>query len=80
LLKVYLPLKRLRNGEPLQYVLGKVEFHGLRLSVSPQVLIPRPETEELVELALRSVRQAKLIVDVGTGSGCIALALKKCFP
>lgn len=80
LLKVYLPLKRLRSGEPLQYVLGKVEFHGMTLRVTPDVLIPRPETEELVELIFRSVRGARLIVDVGTGSGCIALALKRCFP
>jgi len=80
LLKVYLPLKRLRNGEPLQYILGKVDFHGLRISVAPAVLIPRPETEELVELIFRSVRRPKLIIDVGTGSGCIALAMKQCFP
>lgn len=80
LLKVYLPLKRLRCGEPLQYVLGKVDFHGLRLTVTPDVLIPRPETEELVELVFRSAREPRLIVDVGAGSGCIALALKRCFP
>ena len=80
LLKVYMPLKRLRCGEPLQYILGKVEFHGLKIAVTPDVLIPRPETEELVELIFRNVRAAKLIVDVGTGSGCIALALKQCFP
>ncbi|MBK7945481.1 MAG: peptide chain release factor N(5)-glutamine methyltransferase [Flavobacteriales bacterium] len=80
LLKVYMPLKRLRCGEPLQYILGKVEFHGLQIAVTPDVLIPRPETEELVELIFRNVRAAKLIVDVGTGSGCIALALKQGFP
>lgn len=80
LLKVYMPLKRLRAGEPLQYIIGKVDFHGLRIKVTPDVLIPRPETEELVELIFRNVRGAKLIVDVGSGSGCIALAMKQCFP
>lgn len=81
LLKVYMPLKRLRTGEPLQYVLGKVEFHGLKLYVGPSVLIPRPETEELVDLIVRSAqRPPARILDVGTGSGCIALALKKAFP
>jgi len=81
LLQVYLPLKRLRTGEPLQYVLGSVDFHGLRISVDPSVLIPRPETEELVDLIIRSRKEApKRILDIGTGSGCIALALKKAFP
>ena len=80
LLKVYLPLKRLRSGEPLQYVLGSVDFHGLRIEVDPSVLIPRPETEELVDLIIRSRTKApERILDVGTGSGCIALALKKTF-
>lgn len=77
LLKVYLPLKRLREGEPLQYILGHVRFHGLDLSVGPDVLIPRPETEELVELMVNEGTAPSAIVDVGTGSGCIALALKK---
>ncbi|HRD53906.1 MAG TPA: peptide chain release factor N(5)-glutamine methyltransferase [Flavobacteriales bacterium] len=80
LLKVYMPLKRLRAGEPLQYIIGKVDFHGLRIKVTPDVLIPRPETEELVELIFRNVHGAKLIIDVGTGSGCIALAMKQSFP
>ncbi len=81
LLKVYLPLKRLRAGEPLQYVLGHTEFHGLRIAVDPSVLIPRPETEELVDLIIRSSAGVPdRILDVGTGSGCIALALKKAFP
>lgn len=81
LLRVYMPLKRLRAGEPLQYVLGEVEFHGLHVQVDASVLIPRPETEELVDLIIRSRESAPArILDVGTGSGCIALALKHAFP
>lgn len=81
LLQVYLPLKRLRTGEPLQYVLGSVEFFGLRIHVDPSVLIPRPETEELVDLIIRSRKEApSRIIDIGTGSGAIALALKDRFP
>ena len=81
LLSVYLPLKRLRIGEPLQYVLGYTGFHGLRIQVDPSVLIPRSETEELVDRISRSRSIApQRILDIGTGSGCIALALKKRFP
>ncbi len=79
LLRVYLPLKRLRSGVPVQYVLGSVSFHGLVLAVGPEVLIPRPETEELVDRIVRSAAHPRCIVDVGTGSGCIALALKRHF-
>ena len=80
LLKVYLPLKRLRAGEPMQYVLGEVDFHGLRLRVGPGVLIPRPETEEMVDRIVRSGIAPSRILDIGTGSGCIAIALKRAFP
>ncbi|MBK8338615.1 MAG: peptide chain release factor N(5)-glutamine methyltransferase [Flavobacteriales bacterium] len=80
LLKVYLPLKRLVAGEPLQYVLGEVRFHGLALHVDRRVLIPRPETEEMVDRIVRSGIAPSRIADIGTGSGCIALALKNGFP
>jgi release factor glutamine methyltransferase len=80
LLEVYEPLKRLMAGEPLQYILGSVHFHGLQLTVAPGVLIPRPETEELVERIIQSGMQPTCIVDIGTGSGCIALALARAFP
>lgn len=68
--------RRLR-GEPFQYIVGHVEFHGLRINVGPGVLIPRPETEELVEEVLGEWREfpAPFILDLCTGSGCIALAL-----
>jgi release factor glutamine methyltransferase len=70
---------RLKRGVPLAYVLGYRWFSGLKLKVDEYVLIPRPETEQLVELAIRAVREGKLraMVDVGTGSGAIAIAVKK---
>lgn len=74
-------LQRLVAGEPVQYVLGHVHFMGLRLAVDARVLIPRPETEELVDLIKHRIPyRPACIVDVGTGSGCIALALKQAFP
>lgn len=89
--------RRLRSHEPVQYVLNKAHFYGLELYVDGAVLIPRPETEELVDWIIKDVRQLRLdvftkgateadktrtlkILDVGTGSGCIALALKKHMP
>jgi release factor glutamine methyltransferase len=74
-------LKRLAAGEPLQYIIGSVEFYGLKLRVDASVLIPRPETEELVDLVVRAQAVAPArIFDICTGSGCIALALIKAFP
>ncbi len=72
---------RLKNHEPLQYILGEAWFHGLRLNVAPGVLIPRPETEELVDRILKlKLDPAAQLLDIGTGSGAIALALKNGFP
>jgi release factor glutamine methyltransferase len=70
-------VERRAEGEPLQYIKGRQEFYGLDFEVTPDVLIPRPETELLVEKALELLRvyQAPLICDVGTGSGCISVAL-----
>jgi release factor glutamine methyltransferase len=93
--EAYLALIRRRQvGEPTQYLTGKQEFWGLEFEVTPHVLIPRPETEHLIEVALdrlavrevRAGRPSRLnghdvtIVDVGTGSGCIAAALAKELP
>ena len=71
-------LERRLSGEPLPYLLGHWEFFGLRFKVTPDVLIPRPETELLVEKALAWLKlhpSRRLAVDVGTGSGCIAISL-----
>ena len=75
-------LARRMRHEPMQYILGEQEFYGLRLRVTPAVLIPRPETEHLVEAVLeRLQRDCELrIADVGTGSGAIALALAHALP
>jgi release factor glutamine methyltransferase len=75
-------IARRARGEPIQYITGQQEFYGLMLKVSPAVLIPRPETELLVEAVLARLpadRRARL-VDVGTGSGAIAIALAKHMP
>ena len=71
-------LSRLKNGEPYQYVLGEAEFYGRRFKVTGDVLIPRPETEELVEWVVSDARDKRSsYLDIGTGSGCIAVTLAK---
>lgn len=79
-------LDQLKNGIPLQYILGETEFYDLKFKVNPTVLIPRPETEELVDWALITIREMNgetevlKIVDLGTGSGCIPISIKKYIP
>ncbi len=72
-------IDRRATGEPLQYITGRQEFFGLEFMVTPDVLIPRPETELLVEETLRLAQgiNQPLIIDVGTGSGCIAISLAR---
>ena len=73
-------VERRRHGEPTQYITGIQEFYGLDFKVTPDVLIPRPETEHLVEEALERAEGAQAILDIGTGSGCIAVSIKKNLP
>ena len=90
-LKKYLPsdkledgLKRLSNGEPVQYIVGNVNFYGLEIDIDRRVLIPRFDTEELVEHVTKLVNKyyngKANIIDLGTGSGCISLSLKNNLP
>ncbi|MFG6411580.1 peptide chain release factor N(5)-glutamine methyltransferase [Bacteroides acidifaciens] len=71
---------RLQKNEPIQYIRGIAEFDGRRFKVAPGVLIPRPETVELVELVARENTDACRLLDIGTGSGCIAISLDKRLP
>lgn len=76
-------LNSLLQHTPVQYVLGEAWFYKMKLKVNEHVLIPRPETEELVQLVLNEVadfKSAPSIIDIGTGSGCIAIAVKKNMP
>lgn len=81
-------LEDLATGKPLQYILGETEFYGLTFRVNPAVLIPRPETEELVDWILKDAKadnkepisEEFTILDIGTGSGCIPVTLKKNLP
>ena len=75
-------IKRLNNGEPVQYIVGNVSFYGNIIDVDKRVLIPRFETEELVENTIKYIKKYNYnsIVDIGTGSGCIAMTIKKIFP
>lgn len=72
-------IKRLEEGEPVQYIVGNVDFYGYELNVNKNVLIPRRETEELVEEVIKRSKNfdSPVIIDVGTGSGAIAIALSK---
>ncbi len=70
-------VKRLQAHEPVQYILGKTEFYSCPILVNKHTLIPRPETEELVELVLKNTSGQDRVLDIGTGSGCIPIALKK---
>ena len=71
-------VQRLQHSEPIQYIFGETEFYGLTFKVSPAVLIPRPETEELVHRIIQEQTASNLrILDIGTGSGCIAVTLAK---
>ena len=79
--KLHDSIHRIAAGEPVQYIAGHAWFYGMKLKVTPDVLIPRPETEELVDWILKEIKKGPgnsiRILDIGTGSGCIAIALKK---
>ena len=82
--KLGIDQERIMNGEPFQYVIGSTFFYNAEFKVDQRALIPRPETEELVDLIIGLLKRKRLddahVLDVGTGSGCIALSLKKEFP
>ena len=77
-------IERLKNGEPVQYIVGDVNFYGNIFKVNKNVLIPRPETEFLVEKTYNYIKEYLKedisILDIGTGSGCIAITIKKLLP
>lgn len=84
LLRICAYIERRRQGEPLAYIHGEVDFYGCKIAVTPQVLIPRPETELLVDLVVQDLEKqdlsGKVLADLCSGSGCIGVALKKRFP
>lgn len=69
-------LDRRQIGEPVAYLVGRQEFYGRTFAVTPDVLVPRPESEQLVELVLGEAAANDTVVDIGTGSGCLAITLK----
>lgn len=76
-------IDKLKKYEPIQYIIGEEEFFGLKFKVTPDTLIPRPETEELVELLLSENKESNptaSILDIGTGSGCIAISIAHYMP
>src|SRR5438552_19216631 len=73
--KIDAAMRRRAAGEPLQYIRGKTEFYGREFLVDDRVLIPRPETEIVVETAIERIDRGARILDLGTGSGCIAATL-----
>ncbi len=76
ILSLHMAVKRLHKNEPVQYITGRVEFMDVILEVNPDVLIPRPETEYMVDMIIRREKAARMkVLDIGTGSGCIAIAL-----
>jgi release factor glutamine methyltransferase len=85
--QIHAIIERLKKQEPIQYILGETEFYSFPIKVNPSVLIPRPETEELVDLIIKSSFVKRhpddsriKILDIGTGSGCIAIALARHIP
>jgi len=77
LLKLYFCCKELKKNVPIQYILKEAWFYNLKFYVNQHVLIPRPETEELVDLIIKENSAARSFLDIGTGSGCIPIAIKK---
>ncbi|MDF2453365.1 MAG: prmC, partial [Bacteroidota bacterium] len=82
-LKIYDTAKALKTGAPVQYILGEAHFYDLKFNVNSSTLIPRPETEELVDLIIKQFKtqnSLSTILDIGTGSGCIPVTFKKHLP